>query len=715
MSTRHVLAIDQGTTNTKVLLFDEHGAVVSRAEPARRHRVPAARAGSSRTRAALWQTVEDAIDECLARVPATPGRRRRHHQPAGVRPRVGPRHRARRSGPSSCGSAAARRPSARRCGATAHAPLLEPRTGLTIDPLFSASKIRWLLDTLPDGRRRAAAGELCAGTIDSWLLWNLTGGARARLRRDQRVAHAAVQPADARLGRRAAGDLRHPASAAARRCGRRAASSARRSRAAASRPACRSPARSAIRTRALFGHAAFAPGSVKATYGTGSSLMTPTAGAGRARGTGCRRPSRGRCRPARPTRSRATSPSPAAPSHWLGRPARPAGRRGRRRRPGAHGRPIPDGVYLVPALAGLGAPYWDAEARGLLCGATRGTTAAHVARATIDVDRLPGARRVRRDARGRRAPRRSLLADGGASRNDDLMQFQADILGCPVVRSDSTDLSARGAAWLAGLAVGIWPSTRRARRPAARGDALRAEDGRRRAGPALRRLAGRGRPDPVPGEGAVTWPAGRRGRHAERPRSSWRPQPSWRWFARGPCGRSTPPRDGVRRRRTTPGRRGPGSSKRRRGPPSIWPRACRRPPSRPRRRTRAAVGVRHVDGQLVAVDRRSRVGVARVTPGRRQLSAARPSRSGRSSGERRFATRSRSSASPTSPTSSSSRPSPTRSTSGCCATWSVRWISSRSPGQSVTVIGAASVPPGAPPAPCSRLVPVRITIAGGAR
>jgi glycerol kinase len=116
------------------------------------------------------------------------------------------------------------------------------------------------------------------------------------------------------------------------------------------------------------------------------------------------------------------------------------------------------GVYVVPAFAGLGAPHWDDRARGLLCGLTRGTTAADVARATLESI----AYQVRDvfDAMRSDTARTpvSLLADGGASRNDSLMQFQADILDCPVVRCTSADLSALGAAWLAGLAVDIWPS-----------------------------------------------------------------------------------------------------------------------------------------------------------------------------------------------------------------------------------------------------------------
>jgi glycerol kinase len=116
------------------------------------------------------------------------------------------------------------------------------------------------------------------------------------------------------------------------------------------------------------------------------------------------------------------------------------------------------GVYLVPAFAGLGAPHWDSAARGVICGLTRGTRLAHVAKATVDsiAYQVRDVFEALRQDSG--APLRELMADGGASRNDCLMQFQADILGCPVVRSSSTDLSAIGAAWLAGLAVGFWHS-----------------------------------------------------------------------------------------------------------------------------------------------------------------------------------------------------------------------------------------------------------------
>jgi glycerol kinase len=126
----------------------------------------------------------------------------------------------------------------------------------------------------------------------------------------------------------------------------------------------------------------------------------------------------------------------------------------------ALGASVPDsgGVYMVPAFAGLGAPHWDADARGLVFGLTRGATRAHVARAAIEAiayQIYDVFEAMRRDAG---IPLPALYADGGASRNDALMRFQADILGCPVIRSSSPEISAIGAAWLAGLAVGYWES-----------------------------------------------------------------------------------------------------------------------------------------------------------------------------------------------------------------------------------------------------------------
>lgn len=452
MSLRHVLAIDQGTTNTKVLLLDERGAVVARASCPVEIRFPQA-GWVEQDAAALWLTVARAIDDCLA---LAPGCRVDAVGISNQRESVLLWERAtgRVLGPVivwQCRRTAPFCDALRRSGAQ---PTLEQLTGLTIDPLFSASKIRWLIDALPDGRQRAVDGDLCAGTIDSWLTWNLTGG---RVHACDQTNASRTQLFNLRSRTWDADALGLFGIPAAILPDVRPSSGLFGATVAHGRLAAGIPLASAIGDShaALFGHAAFAPGHVKATYGTGSSLMTPLAA---------------------PVASRHGLSSTVAWAigntttyalegnitvtggavDWLGRllgladPANAVAGL-------ATTVTDPEGVYLVPALAGLGAPYWDADARGLLCGVTRGTAAAHVARATIDAIAYQ-VRDVFEAMREDGAAPLALLADGGASRNDDLMQFQADILGCPVVRSDSADLSAQGAAWLAGLAVGLWRS-----------------------------------------------------------------------------------------------------------------------------------------------------------------------------------------------------------------------------------------------------------------
>ncbi|MFO7694992.1 MAG: glycerol kinase GlpK [Vicinamibacterales bacterium] len=453
VSRHHVLAIDQGTSNTKVLLFDERGGVVSRASRPVDTCFPQP-GWVEQDALAVWRTVEDAIDACLESAPgASVDAIGISNQRESVL--VWDRATGQPLGPVivwQCRRTAPFCEELRRRGAR---PFLEQRTGLTIDPLFSAGKFRWLIDSLPDGRRRAANGELCAGTVDSWLVWNLTGGAvhacdQTNASRTQlfnlwsrewdtdvlalfdvpRAMLPEVRPSSGMLGVTIA-----------------------RGRLKAGVPVASAIGDSHA---ALFGHAAFSPGSVKATYGTGSSLMTlvPEPFASQhGLSTTVAWATAGGTTYALEGNITVTGGAVA----WLGGllgladPARGVADLARTVAD-------PDGVYLVPALAGLGAPYWDAEARGLLCGATRGTTAAHVARATIDAVAYQ-VRDVFEAMREDGAAPRALLADGGASCNDDLMQFQADILGCPVLRSGSTDLSAQGAAWLAGLAAGIWPST----------------------------------------------------------------------------------------------------------------------------------------------------------------------------------------------------------------------------------------------------------------
>ena len=453
MPAHHVLAIDQGTTNTKVVVIDVDNRVVSRAE--RPVSIAYPQPGWVEQDAmSLWATVVEAIDECLAGAD-------------GCRPDVVGLSNQRESvlvwdrgtgvpiGPVIVWQCRRTTSFCEALRAQGMQSMLEERTGLTIDPLFSGSKIRWLLDTVPGAARRAEAGELCAGTIDAWLLWNLTGGAvhacdATNASRTQLFnLHDGAWDRDLLRVFGIPGCLLPETRASSGDFGKTVA---------CGRLPEGIPIGGVIGDShaALFGHAAFGSGSVKATYGTGSSLMTPME------------------RPVSSRHGLSTTVAWALPGRttyalegnvtvtggaveWLGQLL---GLHNGAADVAALARTVHDagGVYVVPAFAGLGAPYWDAAARGLMCGATRGTTAAHLARATIESIAFQ-VRDVFEAMRDDGTVLSALLADGGASRNTQLMQFQADVLGCPVVRSDTADLSALGAAWLAGLAVGVWPST----------------------------------------------------------------------------------------------------------------------------------------------------------------------------------------------------------------------------------------------------------------
>jgi glycerol kinase len=356
---------------------------------------------------------------------------------------------------------------------------LHERTGLQIDPMFSASKIRWLLDHIPDGQARAAEGELCAGNVDAWLLWNLTGGNE----------HATDMTNASRTQLMSLRDLAWDAELLDI-FGIPAAILPRISPSSfffgETVPVGSLPGGIPIASligdshASLYGLGGFQPGSVKATYGTGSSLMTPTpapiiseqglsttvawareahsfdfaqqTSLGAAQDAVRRE---GVLRGAVTYALEGNIYATGAAMQWVGELLGLAD-------PGPQverlARTVNDtsGVYFVPALTGLGAPHWSESARGLIAGLTRGAGAAQLARAALEAI----AYQVREVFHAMQAesgvPLSTLLADGGASRSDLLMQFQADLLGCPVLRSASPDVSLLGAAFLAGLSAGIW-------------------------------------------------------------------------------------------------------------------------------------------------------------------------------------------------------------------------------------------------------------------
>ena len=450
----NILAIDQGTTNTKVLLVDRNGQIIAHASRPLAQSYPHP-AWVEQDAAAIWQSVREAIDECLSalaepRLEAIAITNQRESVVAWDRSTGQP------AGPVIVWQCRRTTDFCAGLRERGMGQFLAERTGLAIDPLFSASKMNWLLNTLPDGRRRAEQGQLCLGTMDSWVLWNLTGGrvhacdltnaSRTQLLdihrlnwgedllalfEVPRVALPEVRPSRADFGTSVATG-RLPAGV---------------------------PIRSMIGDShaALFGQAGFRPGTVKATYGTGSSLMTPTA------------------TPILSEHGLSTTIAWAldkeqvtyalegnisvtgAAVQWLGEflglknPAEEVAKL-------AESVDNTEGLYLVPAFVGLGAPYWNATARGLISGLTLASTVAHLARATIEAI----AYQVRdvfdlMQAEAGTAMQ-VLLADGGASRNQRLMQFQSDIIGCKVLQNASVDASSLGASYLAGLGSGIWES-----------------------------------------------------------------------------------------------------------------------------------------------------------------------------------------------------------------------------------------------------------------
>jgi glycerol kinase len=454
MSTECILAIDQGTTNTKALLVDATGAIVAQASRPVAVQYPKP-AWVEQDPRALWSSVLEAIDDCLSAASV-----RRPAAVAITNQRetilLWDRKSGEPLGPAVVWQCHRSAPFCQELSGRGLEPFIRERTGLTVDPMFSAAKARWLLEHTPDGPQRATRGELCLGTVDSWLLWNLTGGAvhacdvtnasRTQLFNIKQLSWDAeladlfgvplaalpeVKPSSASFGTTVA--LRTlPADV---------------------------PVASMIGDShaALFGHASFGPGAVKATYGTGSSLMatTPTAvqsERGLSTTIAWARDRLDRAIYALEGNIYATGAAVAWLAELLGRDSA----EGIERLAGQ----VPDsgGVYFVPALVGLGAPHWNDAARGLISGLVGGSGPAHLARATLESiayqirDVLDALSRDMGFQPG------CLLADGGGSRNDLLMQLQADIAGVPVIRSASAELSALGAAWLAGLAIGLWSS-----------------------------------------------------------------------------------------------------------------------------------------------------------------------------------------------------------------------------------------------------------------
>jgi glycerol kinase len=341
-----------------------------------------------------------------------------------------------------------------------HAAAIEEKTGLVIDPYFSASKIRWILENVPDARSKARDGEILFGNIDTWLIWNLTGGKShvtdpTNASRTMLMDLASASWDD---------DLLKVFDVPRAVLPRIMPSSGRVGIIDDGLPGARIPISGVAgdQQAALAGQACFRAGLSKNTYGTGCFALTHT-GAHRPRSS------------YRLLATRAAALSKAigleprfavegsvfiagAVIQWL---RDQLGFIGSAAESEALAESVPDsgGVHVVPAFVGLGAPHWDSGARGVISGLTRASGKAHIVRAALESIAFQSKDLIEAMEADSGQPIDELRVDGGAAVNNLLMQFQADILGKSVVRPADVETTALGAAYLAGIAEGVWSGT----------------------------------------------------------------------------------------------------------------------------------------------------------------------------------------------------------------------------------------------------------------
>ena len=340
------------------------------------------------------------------------------------------------------------------------AETIQTKTGLLVDAYFSGTKLKWLLDNVPGARQQAEDGELAFGTIDTWLIWRLTGGSvhatdvsnasRTMLfnvhsnQWDAELMQALDIPAalmpEVKPSSALYGELRADLLGAAIPIGGVAGD----------------------QQSALFGQACFKAGMVKNTYGTGCFMLMHTGAKFQTSHNGLITTSAAQTSTQTQFAIEGSVFVGGAVVQWL-RDGLHAIQSSGEVQALAQSVPDPGGVILVPAFTGLGAPYWKPDARGTITGLTRGTTLAHIARASLESIAYQSAallKAMSRDAvQAGGASVSELRVDGGACINDLLMQFQADLLGIPVVRPEITETTALGAAYLAGLALGVFKNT----------------------------------------------------------------------------------------------------------------------------------------------------------------------------------------------------------------------------------------------------------------
>ncbi len=453
----HLLALDQGTSSSRSIVFDGQGHIVAMAQREFRQIYPQP-GWVEHDPLEIWDTQLATAREALARSGLTAadiasiGITNQRETTVVWSRRTGlPVYNAivwqdRRAEPT---CAALR--------AQGHEALFRQRTGLIVDAYFSGTKLKWILDNVEGASAAAGRGELAFGTVDSWLLWQLTGGAvhatdvsnAARTlmldvhtnRWDDELLALLTVPREllpaVHPSSHVFGHTRPELLGAALPVGGMAGD----------------------QQSALFGQACFKAGLAKNTYGTGCFMLMHTGAQFQTSGNGLITTSAAQPGPTPEFALEGSVFIGGAVVQWLRDGLRVIQGSGQIE---ALAQSVPDagGVVFVPAFTGLGAPYWDANARGAIVGLTRGSTVAHIARAALESIAFQSAALLQAMARDAAASGEAavteLRVDGGACVNDLLMQFQADLLGIPVVRPKVIETTALGAAYLAGLSAGVW-------------------------------------------------------------------------------------------------------------------------------------------------------------------------------------------------------------------------------------------------------------------
>jgi glycerol kinase len=455
MSNRYILSLDQGTTSSRTLLIDQGGQIVSIAQKEFKQYYPQP-GWVEHDADEIWSTQSGTIAEVLAKAKIQPEQiaaigitNQRETTVVWDRKTGHPIHPAivwqdRRTA-SYCDQ----------LKAAGKGSMIQQKTGLLIDAYFSATKLHWILEHVPDARARAEKGELAFGTIDSWLVWNLTKGkvhvtdvsnaSRTMLYNihslqwDNELLELFNIPSSILPNVRSSSEVYGQAHLHG------------------SDPSNNIPIAGIAgdQQAALFGQLCTEPGMAKNTYGTGCFMLMNTGEKAIHSNNQLLTTIAWQINGVTHYALEGSVFIAGAVVQWL-RDELKIIRHSSEVEALAAQVPDAGGVYIVPAFAGLGAPHWNPHVRGTIFGLTRGSNQAHVARAALDSIAYQTADVLHSMNADAGIPIKELRVDGGATINNALMQFQADLLNCSVIRPEITETTALGAAYLAGLAVGYW-------------------------------------------------------------------------------------------------------------------------------------------------------------------------------------------------------------------------------------------------------------------